>query len=223
MSKPDLSDYRIIHQTLRTAAHQMAVSLADFEDGATVQAKALVKYWTGYAGEVFAHHTIEDDIFFPRLVARVPAAAEHLHRADADHHHLDLLIGACHRSLSELARTATTAAAFEAAACMRELASHMDSHLDFEDEHLVPLFGEHFTAEEYTELTTAAMKHLGIGKQAAFTVPFVMHWAAPADAQKMLGEAPAAFRLLFRLTRRGHARLTSCALGTAAVAQAVRS
>jgi hemerythrin-like domain-containing protein len=223
MSKPDLDDYRIIHHTLRAGAHQMAAALAACEECSGTQAKALVKYWTGYAGEVFAHHTIEDDIFFPRLVERVPAAVDLLEQAAADHHQLDRLMGACHRSLTELTRATTAAAAFEAAACMRELASHMDSHLDFEDEHIVPLFGDHFTAEEYAELTTAAMKHLGIGKQAAFTVPFVMHWAAPADAAKMLGEAPAAFRLLFHVTRRGHARLVHRALGAAAVAPAVRS
>ena len=71
----------------------------------------------------------------------------------------------------------------------------MDSHLDFEDEYLVPLFGSHFTGDEYTALTQAAMKHLGIGKQAAFTVPFVMYWAAPADRDKLIAEAPLPFRV----------------------------
>jgi hemerythrin-like domain-containing protein len=223
MSTPDTSDYRIIHHTLRTAAHRMAAALAAFEAGSDAQAKAMEKYWNGYVGEVLAHHTIEDDIFFPRLVERVPTAAAHLVRADADHHHLDDLMDTCQAAMRELRRTAGIAAAFEAAASVRELAAHMDSHLDFEDEHLVPLFTDHFTAEEYTELTTAAMKHLGIGKQAAFTVPFVMHWAPPADGCKMLAEAPFAFRLLHRATRRGHARLTSLALGSAAVAEAVPS
>lgn len=222
MNEPDLSDYRVIHETLRIAPHRMEMALASYDGGDRVRASALLKYWTGYAGEVFAHHTIEDDIFFPRLVERAPIAAQHLDRVDGDHHHLDRLMGACHRSLTELVRTTSEGSADAAAARMRDLAAHMDSHLDFEDEHLVPLFGTHFTGDEYAALTQAAMKHLGIGKQAAFTVPFVMYWAAPADREKMIGEAPLPFRLLYQVTRRGHARLAERALGTSVAAE-VRS
>jgi hypothetical protein len=220
---PDLTDYRVIHHALRTAPHRMAAALAGFRGGDRVQARALLKYWIGYAGEVFAHHTIEDDIFFPKLVERVPRTGDHLEQVDADHHHLDRLMGACHRALTELARTTSEGSAFEAAIRMRELATHMDQHLDFEDETLVPLFGLHFRADEYEALHEAAMKHLGIGKQAAYTVPFVMHWAEPADRDKLIAEAPAVMRLLWNLTRRGHARLTSRALGTAAAPLAVAS
>jgi hemerythrin-like domain-containing protein len=223
MSQPDLTDYRVIHQTLRTAPHQMAVALAGFQGGNRRQAKALLKYWVGYAGEVFAHHTIEDDIFFPRLAERVPIAAFQMGRVEEDHHLLDRLIGACHRALTELAATAGERAAFEACAAMRELADHMDRHLDFEDEHLVPLFADHFTADEYAVYQRAARKHLGLGKQMAYTVPFVMHWASPADREQLLAEAEAPLRVLYRLTRRGHTRLTLRALGAAASIAAVRS
>jgi hypothetical protein len=221
--RPDLTDYRVIHHALRTAPHRMAAALTGFQGGDRVQARALLKYWIGYAGEVFAHHTIEDDIFFPRLVERVPIAGDHLAQVEADHHRLDRLMGACHRAFTELARTTSEGSAFEAAVRMRELATHMDQHLDFEDEFLVPLFGLHFTAAEYEALHEAAMKHLGIGKQAAYTVPFVMHWAEPADREKLIGEAPAIMRLLWKLTRNGHARLTTRALGVAAAPMAVVS
>jgi hemerythrin-like domain-containing protein len=213
---PDLTDYRVIHHALRTAPHRMAAALAEFEGGDRVQARALLKYWVGYAGEVFAHHTIEDEIFFPRLVERVPIAGQHLAQVEADHHHLDRLMGACHRALTELARTTSEGSAFEAAIRMRELATHMDQHLDFEDELLVPLFGLHFSAAEYEAMHEAAMKHLGIGKQAAYTVPFVMYWAEPADRDHLIAGAPAIMRVLWKLTRGGHARLTSRALRAAA-------
>ena len=111
----------------------------------------------------------------------------------------------------------------EACAAMRELADHMDRHLDFEDEHLVPLFADHFTADEYAVFQRAARKHLGLGKQMAYTVPFVMHWASPADREQLLAEAEAPLRVLYRLTRRGHTRLTLRALGAAASTAAVRS
>ena len=217
---PDLHDYRVIHHCIRIAPHRMAAALAELEAGDLDRARALARYWVGYAGEVLAHHTVEDEVFFPRLVERVPVVAEHLVRVDADHHRLDQLMEAGGAAMERLAASASLAAANDAGAILRELARHMDDHLDFEDEDLVPLFGRHFTASEYEELTEAAVKGLSI-KQAAFTVPFVMHWASPADRAKMLGEAPLPMRVIYRLTRGRHARLTALALGRAAAPQEV--
>lgn len=217
---PDTSDYRVIHHCLRVAPHRIAVALDETEPGDVDRAAALARYWAGYAGEVLAHHTVEDEVFFPRLVERVPAAAHHLDRVEGDHHRLDQLMDAAAGAMRQLTVAPGPAGVEAAAAAVRELAHHMDSHLDFEDEDLLPLFGRHFTAAEYAELTKAAMQGLSM-RQAAFTVPFVMHWAPPADQAEMLAGAPLPMRLLYRATRRRHARLTQLALGRAGLAREV--
>lgn len=214
---PDTTDYRVIHHCLRIAPHRLAAALVGFAPGDHPRARAIERWWRGYAGEVLAHHTVEDEIFFPRLVERVPTAAGHLDRIDADHHRLDELMDAAGAAMVRLAASADPEDAQSAAVVVLELAELMDRHLDFEDADLVPLFTRHFTAEEYAELADAAVSSLGLS-QAAFTVPFVMHWAPAADAAALLAEAPLPMRLLFRATRRRHARLTELALGDAAVA-----
>ena len=167
---PDLTSYLTVHRCLRAAA--------------------LARYWKGYAGEVLAHHTIEDVIFFPALVERVPVAAELIGRTDKDHDHLDHLMEEIGQAMAALAAGDD---AGRVTPLLADLAEHMDAHLGFEDEDVLPLFERHFTAAEYAALDEQALKHLGLGKQAAFTVPFVMHWVDDA--------------------RRGHARLTEAALG----------
>ena len=57
-----------------------------------------------------------------------------------------------------------------------------------------------------------AIEQIGIGRQAAFTVPFVLS-AAGADADTMLATAPLPFRVLHSLTKRRHARLSAMAFG----------
>jgi hemerythrin-like domain-containing protein len=218
---PDLTDYRVIHECLRIAPHRLGAALTAFEDGAEGQAKALVRYWAGYAGEVLAHHTIEDDIFFPALVERVPLASEHLGRVDDEHHRLDDLMEEAAADMQRLADAPTVAVAMDAAAAVRELARLMDGHLDFEDDDLVPLFGRHFSAAEYEAMHQQAAKSLGLGRQAAFTVPFIVHWADPDDIAKLMGDAPLPFRVLYRLSRRSHERLTARALRAAADREAV--
>lgn len=212
---PELDDYKQIHDVLRIAPHRMVLALADFADRDRPRAEAFARYWKGYAGEVLAHHTIEDEIFFPRLIERVPVLRSHMARVDEDHHRLDELMDAATVATRRLAADATVAAAERTAAVLRELAGLMDDHLDFEDEDLVPLFGRHFTAAEYEDLHKAAIKAIGLGRQAAFTIPFVLHWSTDEQRDKAMATAPLPLKLLYRATRGGHARLTAQALGRA--------
>ena len=193
----------------------MAAAELDPADRRRVQAFA--RYWKGFAGEVLAHHTIEDDVMFPALVERVPVAAELIGRTDADHERLDELMTAVAAEVEELAAGRLAPAL---AAELRELAALMDAHLDFEDAEVLPLFERHFTAEEYEELDDQAAKALGISKQAAFTVPFIASMLDPDVRERVFGDAPAAFRLLYRATRRSHARLADRALGPVALHEA---
>ncbi len=64
------------------------------------------------------------------------------------------------------------------------------------------------------------MKQTGLGRQTAFTVPYIGYWAAADERDMLLAQAPLPFRVLYRLTRRGHGRLSALALGTAARARA---
>jgi hemerythrin-like domain-containing protein len=211
----DTADYRVIHHCLRIAPHRLAAALGDFRPGDHRRARAIERWWRGYAGEVLAHHTVEDEIFFPQLAHRVPVVADHLTRVEVDHHRLDELMAAADAAMTRLAASASRVDADGAASVVRDLAELMDRHLDFEDEDLVPLFTRHFTPAEYAAMEGAAKSSLSLS-QAAFTVPFIMHWAPAAESAELLAGAPLLMRVLYRATRRSHARLTQLALGRAA-------
>jgi hemerythrin-like domain-containing protein len=199
-----------VHTALRRGTHALAVAAAGLDPADDRRVRAFARYWKGFAGEVLAHHTIEDDICFPALVERVPPAAELIGRTDADHHRLDELMTAVGAGVADLAarRPAPTVAAD-----LAELDDLMERHLDFEDADILPLFERHFSAEEYEELDARAAKALGITKQAAFTVPFVAAMIDAEDFERVFGDAPFAFRVLHVLTRGRYARLADRALG----------
>lgn len=210
---PDLTNYHAVHTALRRGTHALAVAATDLDPADRRRAQAFARYWKGFAGEVLAHHTIEDDVMFPALIERAPVAAELISRTDADHERLDELMTAVAAEVEELvAGRIAPALASE----LRELAILMDTHLDFEDAEVLPLFERHFTAEEYSELDDQAAKALGLSKQAAFTVPFIASMLDPDVRDRVFGDAPAAFKLLYRATRRSHARLADRALGPVA-------
>jgi hemerythrin-like domain-containing protein len=209
---PDIRMYLAIHQCLRLGARAMAHAVADDPVDGT-RAAALRRYWKGYAGEVLAHHTIEDEIFFPALADRVPVAAPLTDRTDDDHAHLDEMMDDLTAAFDRLAGGDATAMPL-VRELLADLDAHMTQHLDFEDADVLPLFVRHFTGEEYEALDRAATKTVKPGPQAAFTVPFVAHFADPADLAFMLERSPAIVRIILRLTRKRHARLVAAALGS---------
>jgi hemerythrin-like domain-containing protein len=210
MTTPDLTTYRAVHTALREAASRMAAAAGTLRRSDWRRIDAFSRYWRGYAGEVLAHHTVEDDIFFPALVERCPVAGSLIARTDADHHHLDELMSAIDGAVARMVRGEGPG---DVADLLGQLAVHMDEHLGFEDEDILPLFSRHFTGEEYDAMEVEAKKALGIGKQAAFTIPFVLYWLEPGTVTHLMAAAPAAFRVLHRLTRRRHARMARTALG----------
>lgn len=209
---PDLTAYRQVHHALRRAARRLAVAARQLDTNDRRRVKAFATYWKGYAGEILCHHTIEDDYFFPALAQQVATGPAALAAIDGDHEHLDHLMAKIGDEVDHVVAGGGTPVLCD---LLDELAEHMDTHLDVEDRDLLPLFERHFTAEEYEAIDAQAMKALGLGRQAAFTVPFIAEAATPEVFAAMLGGAPLPFKVLYRLTRGRHARLSALALGEA--------
>ena len=207
----DVSDLLAIHEMIRRSTRALAVAVGSTGRLDRRRAIALDRYWKGYAGELHAHHTIEDEIFMPALAERVPTVAAHVGRVDADHHELDLLIEAGHAAFGALRAGSTGDDASEVMCALDRL---MREHLDFEDDDIVPLFARHFDQDEYDALHARAIKVVGIGRQAFFTVPFFARWIDTATWARMYDSAPLPLKVIYRATRRRHDRLTLVALGT---------
>ena len=206
---PDLTSYRAVHRAIRQGAHRLAVATGEMVASDTARVRAVRRYWQGYAGEVLAHHTVEDTVFFPALVARIASMTELFDQLDAEHHQLDEHMAEVAAALGSLDRAGGPSRASRA---LGALAATMDAHLDLEDELVLPMFVDLFTVEEYVAMEEQAIEQIGISRQAAFTVPFVLS-AAGADAATMLATAPVPFRVLHALTKRRHARLSAMAFG----------
>lgn len=210
LAPPDLTNYHAVHRALRAGAHRLAAIAPALPTADDRRRRAYARYWKGYAGEVLAHHTIEDEYLFPALVDRVPVAVDLVGRTDADHLHLDELMDGLGEAVAAMAAGRP---APELVALTHELADHMQEHLDFEDREVLPLFVRHFTGVEYAELDEQAVKSLGVGPQAAFTVPFIVAAMTPDEAAEAMRTAPLPLRVVHTLFRGPHARLAQRAFG----------
>ena len=209
----DLSAYRAVHVALRRGTHALAEAARGLDPTDRRRAEAYARFWKGFAGEVLAHHTIEDDICFPALVERIDAMAALIEQTDADHHRLDELMAAAEAAVAEIAAGRTAA---ELTTVLDELDALMHRHLDFEDAEILPLIEQHVSHDEWAALEEQAQKHMGLDLQAAFAIPFIASMLDLDDLREVFASAPGAFRVLYRLTRKRYNRLAVRALGSAA-------
>jgi hypothetical protein len=216
METPDLTIYRGVHTALRAATRGLVDAGRDLDPTDDRRTAALERYWKGLVGEITAHHTLEDDFFFPALLEKVPAVASTLAVAAREHHELDAILAEGGDAVAALRTRRDDAAQARFEAAMRAFADHLADHLDLEDADLLPMFERHFTVAEYDALEQGALKAQRIGAQVLFTVPFVLDASPPEVRAHMLATAPGMFRVLYVVSRRRFAKLERTALGARA-------
>lgn len=221
MNTPDLTTYQLVHRAIRRSTAQLTAAVSGLTEAERFgRGPQLAKWYAGFERELHMHHTVEDDHFFPALFSHVPALRSYLERIDDEHHYLSELIVDTRSAIAGIVdpRTAFSHASAEAGRRAGELEALMDSHLDFEDAEILPLFTRHMDAAEYGEVEAKALASPNIG-ELKFTVPWMMANADHDEQRHLLAGAPFMMKVLWIATRRGYARLTSAALGDAAVAR----
>ena len=204
---PDLTAYRAVHAAMRTSNEWLVSGIARTERGDRRRIAALRRWYAGYAGELRNHHRNEDHIVFPALAARVPAYAAYDDGLANDHLRLDAVIDGLDVSLrmwsQQPAAEDRRSVALDLA---NELLDLLAVHLDLEDADILPMIEQHVTAEEYATIDEQIVEELEL-RQATFTVPWLLTTVDASTAAHLLDGAPAALRVLFRLTRGRYARL----------------
>jgi hemerythrin-like domain-containing protein len=201
-SPPDVESYRRVHRVLRISAGQLLDALARPADATTTA--ALARWYRGYAGEIKCHHHIEDALLFPALAARVATYGAYAPKLESDHVELDELLDDLGRALNGGDRSAALPLA-------QALKAHLDEHLGFEDDEIVPMFARHFTAVEFEELNTKAVRMTSL-RQMSFTAPWMLSQLDTEQRARLLASVPKALHVLWFLTRRRYARLARRAL-----------
>jgi hemerythrin-like domain-containing protein len=210
--QPDLTTFAVLHRLMRDDSARLADAIGRVQElDRTERVPPIARWYEGFRAELHDHHTIEDEIFSPALVARLPETAPPLvGRIDADHERLAYLLGRMGVALERLGNPHVSFRLAHAEATMladglREL---LRTHLAFEDADVVPLFARHFTAGEYDELEAGARKRVAL-RQLAFTIPWVLEGADDEERAHLLAAAPLPFKLLWIVTRGRYRRLAA--------------
>ncbi len=203
----DMTMMYVMHYAFRRdlAAFAAAAAATPADDQPTW--RALNRRWAVFADALHHHHSGEDAGLWPLLMERADADGRQLLQAMEDEHgEIDPILEAV---AAGLARLATTADADTKAALVVRLCAGKESlarHLAHEETEAIALVQQVMTDAEWRQLEEEHFKQGVKARTVIRLLPWVMHDQPAAVTQRLVGDAPAASRILWMLTRPGFER-----------------
>ena len=187
LTRADLANFLGTHAGFRVEYARLAEASRNVRDDPHAE---LIESQIAFVLDVLHHHhTVEDELVWPMLLARVPAAAPALDALEAEHEHLDPLIRRASDTTVPLANRAET---------LDELSDALNRHLDREERDAVPLIQAHLTHADWQQVEERAAE--GIGRS---RMPLQYGWfvsAADDDVRELAAQGvPRLVYWLFRL------------------------
>ena len=207
----DLLPMFLMHHAFRRDLRMFAAAAAatPLEDRATW--RALDGRWRRFARILHHHHSGEDRLLWPLLLARVDAAGDAAGRAtleamEAEHEEIDPLLAGCAEGLARLAsaRGSEGDADIRAALVVRLAATRerLGAHLGHEESDAMTLVQRHLTPQEWQALDKEFGKDYK-PSDVLFALPWVLH-EVPADHwEKVRAFIGAPMAAIWRMVLRG--------------------
>lgn len=212
----DTSVMPTIHTFFRREVRLAGGVVRRVAEGDVRRARQVADHLDFVARSLHEHHTAEDELLWPRLLARVPAELAPIVRLmEAQHGQVDALLAEIGDVRPRWAAAAAAADRDRLADLLDQLYVHLAEHLDAEEERLLPIAARAVTQAEWEEMGERARRNT---RRSEMSLAFGMfqYQGDPAVVASMLAEAPPPVRWLVpRLARRAFRRRALAIHGTA--------
>jgi hemerythrin-like domain-containing protein len=212
-TQPDLIFVTLIHQALRADGPRLQATVASLQrDDPAARVAGAREYFERYRDQLVAHHTHEDELFFPALAARVGADRMHRDELVSQHGELGGVLQEIGDGLAAMAGSDGDFSAnrTRAAGALSTMVDHLTVHLDLEERTALPLVVSDMPVAEYAELEAKARKATP-REQSAFMIPWLAGHATPEQRKEWFRTAPP-LRIVERLNRGRYRRLEAALL-----------
>ena len=198
----DAQDMTLVHRVFRREFNDIPGLIAAVPAGDTARAKVVADHLSFMVDGLHHHHAAEDELVWPKLLARAPAQQVEIRRMEEHHAGIAAAIGRVQSDLSAWNTTADRSACDRLLAAVAELSRLLVQHLDDEERNAVPLIEEHLTEDEWQEATKRGASFLSSHQRLGIVLGgLVLDYASPDEGRKFLAGVPMPQRLLIRLLR----------------------
>jgi hemerythrin-like domain-containing protein len=149
VQRPDTHGMVVIHRAFRRESQLLASLIGAVPAGDTRRARVLADHLRWYQLGLHNHHTGEDELIWPLLLARVDLEADVVLRMEAQHERISATLAQAETALAAWESTATEPARDHLVAVLTDHRGVLLEHVDDEESELLPLAARYLTAQEW--------------------------------------------------------------------------
>jgi hemerythrin-like domain-containing protein len=198
---PNVHDMRIVHRVFRRESRTLAEAVTAAGPRDIPRARVLAAHFRAYALVLHHHHSAEDDLLWPKLLARVDLEADLVLHMEAQHEQLAAGLERIGDLLSDWEQTAAAQVRDEIALALVGHRAALLDHLDEEETHVLPLLEKHITVAEWEEIRNAFTTFPSDGR-APYLLGALLEEATADERTHLIGELPLSARLGWRFIGR---------------------
>ena len=156
----DTKDMIGVHQVFRDAFGSAVAYIGSADSADTQRVELVGTYYDNVLAFLRVHHAGEDELLTPRLVDRcTPDEIAEVERVAAQHHDVHDAIDHAQRALDEWRAAPDLESATGASIALASLGAALTTHLDDEQETVLPIAARYITMPEWGELPAHGMQH----------------------------------------------------------------
>jgi Hemerythrin HHE cation binding domain len=146
------------------------------------------------------HHASEDELVWPKLMARAPERQSEIQRLENQHEGIAAATAHVRSDLSAWTTAADASVRGQLLASTTELSRLIVEHLDDEERNGVPLIEEHLTPREWQAAIKRGASFLSSHPRLGIVLGgLVLDYASPEERRSFLSGVPAPQRILVKL------------------------
>jgi len=196
IQRPDTHDMIVVHRVFRREIDLMPRLIQSVPDGDTARARVLADAFADYQLGLHFHHSGEDELVWPLLLARIDLEADSVLRMEAQHEVVARTLKEAAQRMTAWRSAPSAVMAAPLVAALTEHRAALLEHLDDEEEHILPLIAEHLTVAEWARLGERFAEEVPRSKM-LFFLGMILEDADPAERQAMMANLPAPARFLW--------------------------
>lgn len=211
---PDLTGFTVVHRAMLADLRRLAGTAARLAVAPAAlgreQAVALRDYLQQLCDEIHQHHSREDEVLRPLIVASASDVVN-LTPFSYDHTALSPIVDRVHAAARALP-TDPARVIGELADGLAELRDLLHEHISAEERDVFPIIDRYVSAADFHAAEQQMTKGISFS-HIRWLTPWIESFATPAEMRHMLTRAPLPFRILLALSRRRYAALEQRVFG----------
>ena len=194
----DTSDMVVVHRMFRRECARLPQLVAAVPAGDVGRARTVARHAREGLDMLHHHHLGEDELLWPRLLARTRFHTDLLARMDSQHQGLAVLLERAATTLTAWQHAPTAPTSTALTALLEQLSPGLNEHFDEEEAAVLPIVERVITAAEYQEVGQRGLVSIPLTRR-LIVLGYLLEGATPQERSNFLAAIPAPVRLAYRL------------------------